>query len=41
MSAPVLKGSVLRSYYSTSAFGIRREVRAVDDVDLSVEAGEI
>jgi peptide/nickel transport system ATP-binding protein len=41
MTAPALEVSGLRAYYRTSAFGIRREVRAVDDVDLRVEAGEI
>jgi peptide/nickel transport system ATP-binding protein len=41
MSVPVLEVSGLRAYYRTAAFGIRREVRAVDDVDLRVEAGEI
>jgi peptide/nickel transport system ATP-binding protein len=39
--APVLEVSSLRAYYRTSAFGVEREVRAVDDVDLRVEAGEI
>jgi peptide/nickel transport system ATP-binding protein len=33
--------SDLRAYYRTSAFGVRREVRAVDDVSLSVAPGEI
>ena len=37
----VLEVTGLRAYYRTSAFGIEREVRAVDDVDLRVEAGEI
>src|SRR5712671_5413100 len=41
MTAPALEVSALRAYYRTSAFGIRREVRAVDDIDLRVEAGEI
>src|SRR4030095_12894282 len=40
-SAPLLEVSGLRAYYRTAAFGIRREVRAVDDVDLCVGAGEI
>jgi peptide/nickel transport system ATP-binding protein len=41
MSAPVLEVVGLRAYYRTAAFGVRREVRAVDDVSLAVEAGEI
>src|SRR6185312_1702667 len=31
----------LRAWYVTRAFGIEREVRAVDDVSLSVARGEI
>jgi peptide/nickel transport system ATP-binding protein len=31
----------LRAYYRTSALGVARDVRAVDDVSFSVEAGEI
>jgi peptide/nickel transport system ATP-binding protein len=38
---PVLTVSGLRAYYQTSAFGIDREVRAVDDVSLHVNANEI
>jgi peptide/nickel transport system ATP-binding protein len=41
LSAPVLAVSGLSAYYRTSAFGVRREVRAVDDVSLSIAAGEI
>ena len=37
----VLTVSGLRAYYITQAFGIDREVRAVDDVTLSVERNEI
>ena len=33
--------SGLRAYYRTSAFGVEREVRAVDDISLSVAANEI
>ena len=39
MSVLVVEG--LRAYYRTSAFGVPRDVRAVDDVSLAVEAGEI
>jgi peptide/nickel transport system ATP-binding protein len=38
---PVLEVSGLRAYYRTAAFGIAREVRAVDDVSLAIEANEI
>jgi len=37
----VLAVDGLRAYYRTSAFGVAREVRAVDDVSFTVEAGEI
>ncbi|MFI4985990.1 MAG: ABC transporter ATP-binding protein [Alphaproteobacteria bacterium] len=39
--APVLAVSALRAYYRTHAFGVEREVRAVDDVSLHVNANEI
>ena len=38
---PVLAVSGLRAYYRTRAYGIEREVRAVDDISLAIEAGEI
>src|SRR6185503_10874649 len=41
MGEPVLVVSELRAYYRTSAFGVEREVRAVDDVSLTIEANEI
>ena len=41
MASPVLEVSDLRAYYKTSSFGIEREVRAVDDVSLHVNADEI
>jgi peptide/nickel transport system ATP-binding protein len=37
----ILTVSNLRAYYTTHAFGIEREVRAVDDVSLSVARNEI
>jgi len=37
----VLKVEGLRAYYQVSSFGIEREVRAVDDVSLHVDANEI
>jgi peptide/nickel transport system ATP-binding protein len=37
----ILTVSHLRAYYVTQAFGIQREVRAVDDVSLSVARNEI
>ena len=37
----ILTVSNLRAYYATHAFGIEREVRAVDDVSLSVARNEI
>ena len=39
--SPVLSVSALRAYYQTQLFGIDREVRAVDDVTLHVNANEI
>ena len=41
MTEPVLTVSGLRAYYRTSAFGVEREVRAVDDISLSIAPGEI
>jgi peptide/nickel transport system ATP-binding protein len=41
MTTPVLTVSGLRAYYVTRAFGIDREVRAVDDVSLTVARNEI
>jgi len=41
MTDPVLSVSDLRAYYQTSAFGVQREVRAVDGVTLQVGANEI
>ena len=41
MTSPVLAVSDLRAYYRTSAFGVQREVRAVDDVSLAIQPGEI
>jgi len=41
MTAPVLAVDGLKAYYRTSAFGVRREVRAVDDVSLAIAPGEI
>jgi peptide/nickel transport system ATP-binding protein len=41
MSTTVLAVSGLRAYYRMSAFGVQREVRAVDDVSLSIAPGEI
>jgi peptide/nickel transport system ATP-binding protein len=39
--APVLTVSHLRAYYRTRAFGVERDVRAVDDVSLEIGADEI
>jgi peptide/nickel transport system ATP-binding protein len=41
MTAPVLAVSGLKAYYRTAAFGVKREVRAVDDVSLAIAPGEI
>ncbi|MBY0320068.1 MAG: ABC transporter ATP-binding protein [Reyranella sp.] len=41
MSEPVLAVSGLRAWYRTSAYGVSREVRAVDDISLAIAAGEI
>jgi peptide/nickel transport system ATP-binding protein len=40
-SEAVLTVSGLRAYYQTNSFGIEREVRAVDDVSLHIQANEI
>src|SRR6185369_12904684 len=39
--SPVLSVEGLRAYYRTSALGVSRDVRAVDDVTFAIEAGEI
>ena len=31
----------LRAYYSTSIFNVRRTVRAVDDISLQIQEGEV
>jgi len=41
IAAPALEVSDLRAYYSTAAFGVAREVRAVDGVSLRIERNEI
>ena len=41
MSEPVLAVTGLSAYYRTKAFGVEREVRAVDDVSLTIERNEI
>ena len=41
MSGPVLAVTGLRAYYRTKAFGVEREVRAVDDISLRIEPNEI
>jgi peptide/nickel transport system ATP-binding protein len=41
MSAPVLSVTGLRAYYRTSAFGVEREVRAVDDISIDIAPNEI
>jgi peptide/nickel transport system ATP-binding protein len=41
IEVPVLTVSHLRAYYETRAFGVEREVRAVDDVSLEIGANEI
>ena len=38
---PALEIADLRAYYQTRYFGIEREVRAVDGIDLSIETNEI
>jgi peptide/nickel transport system ATP-binding protein len=40
-AVPALTVNDLRAYYATSAFGVVREVRAVDDVSLRIERNEI
>lgn len=37
---PILEARDLRAYYVTEAFGVRRTVRAVDDISLTIRAGE-
>lgn len=41
MTVPVLEVQHLRAYYQTHHFGVEREVRAVDDVSLSIAPNEI
>lgn len=40
-SEPALRVENLRAYYQTHYFGVEREVRAVDAVDLQIEVNEI
>jgi len=40
-AAPVLEVEDLRAYYQMRYFGIQREVRAVDEISLRIEANEI
>jgi peptide/nickel transport system ATP-binding protein len=39
--SPALKVEGLRAYYQTRWFGVTREVRAVDDIDMRIEHDEI
>ncbi len=41
MTKPVLRVRDLRAYYQLGIFGITREVRAVDDITLDINANEI
>jgi peptide/nickel transport system ATP-binding protein len=41
MTPPVLRVRELRAYYQLGIFGITREVRAVDDITLDINANEI
>jgi peptide/nickel transport system ATP-binding protein len=41
LRTPVVEVMGLRAYYQTHQFGVQREVRAVDDVSLTVQADEI
>src|SRR5215217_1472616 len=40
-TAPVLRVEGLKAYYQMNYFGVRREVRAVDDVSLTINRNEI
>lgn len=40
-AADVLTVTNLKAYYQTSYFGVKREVRAVDDISLTVRANEV
>jgi len=40
-SGPALEVSGLKAYYQTRYFGVEREVRAVDGIDLRIDANEI
>jgi peptide/nickel transport system ATP-binding protein len=40
-TAPVLTVTGLRAYYQTQLYGVNRDVRAVDDVSLEIQANEI
>ena len=39
--ADVLTVAGLKAYYQTNYFGVRREVRAVDDISIAVRADEV
>ena len=40
-SAPIVKADALKAYYVTNAYGVERTVRAVDNISMSIAAGEI
>jgi peptide/nickel transport system ATP-binding protein len=40
-AAPVVEVQNLKAYYQVSQYGVVREVRAVDDISLRIESGEI
>src|SRR5712664_1058738 len=37
----ILEASNLKAYYMTRAFGVERTVKAVDDISLQIEEGEV
>jgi peptide/nickel transport system ATP-binding protein len=41
VASPVAELRNLRAHYVTDAYGVRRTVRAVDDISLSIRAGEV
>ncbi|MCA9891595.1 MAG: ABC transporter ATP-binding protein [Anaerolineae bacterium] len=41
MSKPIITTQNLKAYYITHAYGVERTVQAVDDISISINAGEI
>lgn len=41
MEKPIVKADALKAYYITKAYGVERTVKAVDDISISIQTGEV